>query len=301
MLLGQDLQATASSPRKGRRGPLDYIIPQMKRPPLAGWLRHAVRSAWSWITHAVPAWSWITIWVVLVVTAVIVYWDWLSIESNGSTIRNIGLVAAAMIALPLAIWRSIVAERQAKTAQRGLLNERYQKGADMLGSEKLTVRLGGIYALAWLAREYPGDYHTPIMSLFCVFVRPEARGREDVRAVMTAVGMRSSSQIETEKKEKYWLDLFGANLEGLVLSSANLTRVHLVEANLSRANLLDTNLSGAVLDRANLSAALLHGTDLRDCQGLTQEQLDQAVVSKEHPPNLEGVVDAQTGKPFVCS
>ena len=87
MLLGQDLQATASSPRKGRRGPLDCIIPPMKRPPLAGWLRHAVR----------PAWFWITIWVVLVVTAVsvisIMYWDWLSIESNGSTIRNIVLAA----------------------------------------------------------------------------------------------------------------------------------------------------------------------------------------------------------------
>ena len=31
MFLGQDLQATASSPRKSRRGPLGYIIPQMKR------------------------------------------------------------------------------------------------------------------------------------------------------------------------------------------------------------------------------------------------------------------------------
>ena len=293
----------------------------MKRPPLAGWLRHAVRSAWSWITHAVrsawswithavPAWSWITILVVLMVTAIIVNWDWLSIESNGSTIRNIGLVAAAIIALPLAIWRSKVAERQAataqrqsETAQRGLLNERYRKGVDMLGSENLTVRLGGIYALAWLAREYPGDYHTQIMRLFCVFVREasEARVRKDVRAVMTAVGMRSSSQIETEKKEKYRLGLFGANLEGLCLSSANLTRVRLDGANLSGANLLNTNLSGAFLDRANLSKALLHGTDLRDCQGLTQEQLGQALTSKEPPPNLEGVVDDETGNPLVCS
>ena len=258
------------------------------------WITHVVRSAWSWITHAVPAWFWITILVVLMVTAVIVisimYWDWLSIESNGSTIRNIGLVAAAIIALPLALWRSIVAERQAKTAERALLNERNQKGADMLGSEKLTVRLRGICALAWLAREDPGDYHTPIMSLFCVFVREasEARVREDVQAVMTAVGMRTSSQIETETKEKYWLDFFGANLEGLYLSSANLTRVRLGGANLSRANLHNTNLSGAVLDGANLSEALLNRTDLRDCQGLTQEQLDQALVSKEHPPNLKG-------------
>ena len=116
---------------------------------------------------------------VLVVTAVsvisIMYWDWLSIESNGSTIRNIVLVAAAMIALPLAIWRSIVAERQAKTAQRGLLNERYQKGAEMLGSGILSVRLGGIYALARLAREHPGGYHTQIMNLLCSFVRNPPR------------------------------------------------------------------------------------------------------------------------------
>ena len=207
--------------------------------PLAGWLRHAVRSAWLWITHAVPAWFWITIWVVLVVTAVsvisIMYWDWLSIESNGSTIRNIVLAAAAIIALPLAIWRSTVAERQAKTAQRSLLNERYLKGAEMLGSEVLSVRLAGIYALSDLALEHSEDYHTKIMSLFCAFVRNPpakageasgpinggsstpatefdrrwgeegndrpARVREDVRAVMTAIGRRSSSQIETEKRK----------------------------------------------------------------------------------------------------
>ena len=36
MFLGQDLQATASSPRKSRRGPLGYIIPKMKRPIRCG-------------------------------------------------------------------------------------------------------------------------------------------------------------------------------------------------------------------------------------------------------------------------
>ena len=154
----------------------------MKRPPLAGWLRHAVRLAWFWIT----------IWVVLVVTAVsvisIMCWDWLSIESNGSTIRNVVLVAAAMIGLPIAIWRSNVAERQAKTAQRGLLNERYQKGAEMLGSELLAVRLGGIYALARLAREHPGDYHLQIMSLLCAFVRHSKKDRnnKEDKATLTA-------------------------------------------------------------------------------------------------------------------
>ena len=310
MLLGQDLQATASSPRKGRRGPLDYIIPKMKRPPLAGWLRHAVRSAWFWIT----------ILVVLMVTAVIVisimYWDWLSIESNGSTIRNIVLVAAAMIALPLAIWRSTVAERQADTAQRGLLNERYQKGAEMLGSRVPSVRLGGIYALTRLAREYSGDYHTQIMRLFCAFVRnPTAelnrdgseegnarpvRLREDVRAVMTAVGTRNGSQIETEKKEKYRLDLFNADLKGLCLYRADLRRVDMGGADLSGARLMeDTNLSETFLLGVNLSEAFLDGTDLRNCQGLIQKELDHAIAKPDNPPHLEGALDAKTGEPLL--
>ena len=125
--------------------------------------------------------AWIVAWVmfVLIGTAVfsIVCWRWLNDgESGSTTIRNLGLVIAAIVALPLAIWRSIVAERRAKTAQRGLLNERYQKGAEMLDSQVLAVRLGGIYALARLAREHPGDYHTQIMSLLCAFVRPPGWG-----------------------------------------------------------------------------------------------------------------------------
>ena len=36
MMAGQDLQATASSPRKSRRGPLGCIIPKMKRPIRCG-------------------------------------------------------------------------------------------------------------------------------------------------------------------------------------------------------------------------------------------------------------------------
>ena len=63
----------------------------------------------------------------------ILYWDWLHDKEPGSTtVRNLGLIVAAIIAFPLAIWRSIVADRQSKTAQqqsetaqRGLLNERY--------------------------------------------------------------------------------------------------------------------------------------------------------------------------------
>ena len=56
--------------------------------------------------------------------------DWLrNLESWSTIIRNVGLIIAAGIALWFARRRILVADRQAATAQRGLLNERYQKGA----------------------------------------------------------------------------------------------------------------------------------------------------------------------------
>ena len=221
--------------------------------------------------------------------------DWLSnVESWSAIIRNFGLVIAAVIALPLAIWRSIVAARQATTAQLGLLNERCQKGADMLASEKLTVRLGGIYTLAWLAREYPGDYHTPIMSLFCVFVRHASRKAgevaesikgdnltqilesdggldeevidrpgEDVQEAMRAICNRSEAQIEIEQVAKLRSNLVGANLSGADLQGANLQGANLRNANLSGAQLWNANLSGANLLNANLRNANLAGADLQ--------------------------------------
>ena len=49
----------------------------------------------------------------------IVFWNWLSGgESASTTIRNVGLVIAGSVALPLAIWRGVVADRQASAAQR---------------------------------------------------------------------------------------------------------------------------------------------------------------------------------------
>ena len=334
--------------------------------------------------------------------------DWLSNAESWSTIiRNFGLVIAAAIALWFAKKRIVAADRQAaaaqrqadmaqsqsETAQRGLLNERYQKGAEMLGSKVLAVRLGGIYALARLAREHPGDYHMQIMRLLCAFVRhptgelgeapltaaaelnsgqgkatdedgedPPLRAREDIQAVMTAVRDRSEAQIKTEEGEKYWLDLSGANLErvyllstnpksprangilagnlrgaimiGAKLTFANLTGVNLAGAilegaaldgaalkgaNLAGVNLTDANLVAANLDSgtlkganlafaklfganlrgANLAGADLRWTDLRNCKGLTQEQIDQAVALGGFPPNLEGVVDANTGELLV--
>ena len=206
-----------------------------------------------------PPAVWYIVWanVVIVATALISFWCWDQLsagESLSSTIRNIGLVAAALIALPLAFWRSTTADQQSTTAIRqvgiasqGLLNERYQKGAEMLGGSVLTVRLGGIYALQRLAEERPDDYHIQIMNLFCAFVRePTESG--------LAWGIPVTMDVQEAMNAIVHLSQNGRQIERLNLSGANLIRV----------NVENANLSGAILDRTDWGGASLAGVNLSD-------------------------------------
>ena len=281
-------------------------------------------------------------WVAVVVLAALavgtglswVFWDWLREgESGSSTVRNVGLVVGGVVAIAFAVWRSRVAERQAATAEHGLLNERYQKGAEMLGNEVLAVRIGGIYGLRHLAREHPQQYHVQVMRLFCSFVRNPSSFvnlREDGRAAMDAIGARRERHLRLERDTKYWLNLSGANLQNASLQGANLSSselptvgedvwpnrtctdlsgAHFFRANLESANLKNADLSGTDLSSANLSGVDLTGTNLsgakfsysgeNPARGLTQSQLDNAWPQIGDPPNLEGVVDAETDKPLV--
>ena len=250
-------------------------------------------------------------------------WGWLNgNESAGTTIRNVGLIIAALTALPVAIWRGIVADKQAAAARQqaeiaqvqvstsqqqasaahrqvdttfqGLRNERYQKGAEMLGNERLSVRLGGIYALQRLAEEHPEEYHIQIMRLFSAFVRNPTKDeehllqvsmktgtatiREDVQAVMEAFGKRNQKALEIESKEKVLINLEGAYLHNwkyvITGDEINLFGVHLPDANLSYATLWSVQLSNAILSNAilfktmfwdsKLCSANMHGADMSE-------------------------------------
>ena len=207
----------------------------------------------------------------------ILFWEWLSGEESGSTtIRNIALVVAGALALGLALWRSLVAERQADTAQLSLLNERYQKGAGMLGSEVLSVRLGGIYALQRLAEQHPGHYHIQVMNLFCAFLRHPTKDqsldpgqltnkpgtllgiRQDMEAVLEAICSRDKSRIALERREDFRLDLRGATLPGVQLLNADLSNAMFHHAEMPGANIANTDLTDAFFTSANLSQASLY-------------------------------------------
>ncbi len=273
---------------------------------------------------------WIALSVAIIVVEVLLVamlWDWVAKDESGSaTIRNIGLVIAGSLAIPLAIWRAIVADKQASSAhyqtviaQQGLLNERYQKAAEMLGSDVLSVRIGGVHALRGLAMEQPDQYHVRVMQLLCAFARNPAKGgtdrgelatsrihshieflmlREDLQAVMDVIRGRSKAEVHLEERAGFRLQLQYADLRGAVLHRADLRRAFLWGADLSGAYLASTRLDCARLDDARLFNTQFSNEGDDPATGLTQQQLDKASGGHKAGPKLKCVLDAKTKQPL---
>ena len=241
---------------------------------------------------------------VAVVVLSIMFRDWLQagpdgLESGSTTLRNLGLVIAGAIALPIAIWRSRVAQIQANTAQRELSNRLYQQGTEMLQSAALSVRLDGIYTLERLAKDEPERYHIQIMSRLCGLARHQTRDdgvearsdtkreprlREDVQAVVAAISSCHARQDRLEMAADFRLNLRGVDFPGARLFKARLSRANLSMANLAGANLIGADLAGAEFSRANLAGATLSGADLAragfDRAELPEARLDSANLAK---------------------
>ena len=202
-----------------------------------------------------------------IIVCIVWRWDWLSGGEQGNTpsetLRNMGLLIAGVLALAFALWRAWVAEKQSATArqqaditQQGLLYDRYQRGAQMLGDKILAVRMAGIYSLQHLAAEYPEEYHIQIMQLFSAFVRnptrhddhrvlhliegPQVPGvREDVQAVLDVINeLRQDLTTWGRYASNFELNFSGSDLRGAMLA----------DYDLSNALLVNVDLSGAVVE-----------------------------------------------------
>jgi Pentapeptide repeats (8 copies) len=151
------------------------------------------------------------------------------------------------------------------------------KGSEHLASDKIVMRLGGIYALEGVMNTSE-QYHRPVLEALCAFVRestigktvPKDKPTTDVQAALTVIGRRikgpgavdlANVSIPGANLESH-ADLSGANLSGTDLSGANLGNADLTGARLTKANLSGTDLSGANLSGTDLSGANLGNADL---------------------------------------
>ncbi len=161
--------------------------------------------------------------------------------------------------------------RTHELTEQGQVTDRYAKAIEQLGSDKLDVRIGGIYALERVARDSARD-HPTVMEVLTAFIRehsdeqrtPPGTGdqkrdpsiRPDVQAAVTVVGRRDA------KRDIRPLDLRGAKLICAILLRANLASANLLRANLTGANLVGADLAGAHLVSADLTGAGLMSANL---------------------------------------
>jgi hypothetical protein len=196
----------------------------------------------------------------------------------------LGIVSVLLVAVGLYITaRADNATNKASLAQQalteqGLVTERFGRAIDQLGSGKLDIRLGGIYALEQLMRDSRVDEGN-IIEVLSAYVRDHTPNTEatpgshptkpanppqlptDVQAALTVLGRRPDPThhrgIDLTNAYLAGATLNGAHLEGAVLTGANLTGANLTGAHLDGARLILTNVSDAKLGDADLTHAWL--------------------------------------------
>lgn len=213
--------------------------------------------------------------------------EWLSSSKDALTVTwQLAVLIVTIVSL-------LVAYKRVRTARLDNLQTRFQKGAEMFGSEVIATFLGGLYELQQLAKRYPKEYHVVVMKVLSAHVRNMMRAgnvtedadlavisdprRELAEAVLRVIGDRSWRGKRQESKSGYRVklsgvdaramhlpdcDFSGIDARGALFSHATLDRAVLRGSQLVGAKFNGTRLQGADLSNSDLDFAYLTGADL---------------------------------------
>jgi len=191
------------------------------------------------------------------------------------------------------------------------ITESFSKAVEQLGSDKLEVRLGGIYSLERISKESPDDYWT-VMENLTALIRERSRRNEaertsqdlEQRVSRRAYFLWLDAGRPDGRAEDFWTA--ATKEEEIGESAVDITAVFTVlnrrsdrsreqerangwEIGLSDTILKGYNLNNANLEGANLSRAHLEGADLRGAHlqraNLLDAHLEEADLAGAH---LEG-------------
>ena len=258
---------------------------------------------------------WMVAGVVLIGTIMwLSYWgtqvsqDWVTLQQNPTDASKKKFDASLEIAKAIVAGVGTVATIgggffvlwNIRLTQTRLITERFSKAVEQLGSDKIEVRLGGIYALERIAQDSDRDHWT-IMEVLTPFIQEKTSMKlitgEKIRARADEIEQQDSevdsSQVGTDEQNRdsaireLTADLMNKDIQaaltvigrrkhkkdppdkrldlsGTNLVRANLRRAHLDSADLRRANLLESDFSDAYLNNADLGRANLNFTIVRN-------------------------------------
>ena len=133
------------------------------------------RRAWL-IGAAAAVLALVIIWALLVPGA-----DWVARQDIGSAKGSLAAARDAARGRLLTLGAGLLAAgallftaRNFTLSREGQVTDRYTKAIEQLGSDKLDVRIGGIYALERVARDSAKD-HPTIMEVLTAFIREHSQ------------------------------------------------------------------------------------------------------------------------------
>lgn len=193
-----------------------------------------------------------------------------------------------------ATWRQLRVSQDGLNATReGNITDRFSRAVDQLGSDKLDVRIGGIYAL-WRIADHSDRDREAVVSIMAAYLRTHLPWPPQEPAVPAAdVSINSVPPLETraadaqtaltclgvlyQERRPEWLNvsltdlrradcdglsLHGVNFDGACLEAASVYQVNLSKASLIAANLRHAELGTSILHQVRCLQADLRGARL---------------------------------------
>ena len=266
------------------------------------WARRNPRTA-LWIGSAIVA----------VVLLVLLITHWNPYKAQHEAFAPIFTLVAGLAIAGVTLMRHF-AQTEADRQRR--ITESFSKAVEQLGSDKLEVRLGGIYSLERISKESPDDYWT-VMENLTAFARERSQRNEAERTrdLEQRVSRRAyfhwqeAGQPEGQA-EAFWTraefeefrepapdiaavlrvikrrgeqsrEREGTNGWRYDLSDAVLRRAHFQGVHLEGANLMNAHLERAILLDAHLEGASLIGAHLEGAI-LVGAHLERAFLLNSH-------------------
>jgi len=164
-------------------------------------------------------------------------------------------------------------EDQLRIMEQGQVTDRFSKAIIQLGSQEITERLGGIYALERIAKDSGRDHWT-VMETLCAFVRDKSQIQSeggavsedqpvphlptDLQAACTVIGRRNTDNDPKDSR----LNFRGAHLPKVNFHSASLAGSNFYEAILTEAIFREADLEGTTFWKADLSGISVEPSEL---------------------------------------
>lgn len=232
-------------------------------------------------------------------------------DADGSAIRNVGLVLAALFGLPFIVWRSIVAARQVEIADEALFNDKINDAAIGLRTRReitrvvtrkneevvvreleddLVARAAAIDRLEGLANER-NDIAPRIVRLLATYVRgtfpcPNLEltepldlrkiPRMDIQKAVDSIGRIYKIAAKVDQSE-WRLDLKSCDFDGVNFSNGYYRAADFTGSRFEASTFRTANFEGCYFYSCLLNYGDFMRTNLKGCK------FDHAILNRPRP------------------